>query len=177
MKLIKTRFKDAFLIIPTHFEDSRGYFYESFNQNVFEDNTNIQIEFVQDNHSLSNKNVLRGLHYQKPPFEQAKLVRVVSGCIYDVIVDLRKNSQTFGMWESYELTSENRQQLWIPKGFAHGFLSMSDSTQVIYKTDNYYNKDSAISIRYNDPHLNIKWPIDNPVQSENDLKGISFSNL
>ena len=169
MKLIKTRFKDAFLMIPTHFEDSRGYFYESFNQNVFENNTDIHIEFVQDNHSLSNKNVLRGLHYQNSPMQQGKLVRVVTGSVYDVALDIRKNSPSYGKWVSEILSGCNKKQLWIPAGFAHGFLSLEDNTQVIYKTTNYYSKEHEEVIRYDDSAFNISWPFkDLPIQSIKD---------
>ena len=177
MKLKNTDFDDAFILEPNIYNDSRGYFYESFNQEVFCNKVRQRINFVQDNHSLSNKNVLRGLHYQKPPFEQAKLVRVISGKIYDVIVDIRKNSPNYRRWQSFILSSDNRLQLWIPRGFAHGFLSLEENTQVIYKTDNFYSNKSSLSIKYNDSDLQIEWPIDNPLLSANDKDGIKFSEL
>ncbi len=177
MKLGNTKFDDAFILEPNIHNDSRGYFYESYNQEIFSDKVKRSINFVQDNHSLSNKNVLRGLHYQKPPFEQAKLVRVISGAIYDVIVDIRRDSHNFGDWQSFILSSENNLQLWIPRGFAHGFLSLEENTQVIYKTDNYYNKEASISIMHNDIDLQIEWPVNNPILSPNDKNGIKFSEL
>lgn len=177
MKLKNTDFDDAFILEPSIHNDSRGYFYESFNQEVFCNKVRQRINFVQDNHSLSNKNVLRGLHYQKPPFEQAKLVRVISGKIYDVIVDIRKNSPNYRRWQSFILSSDNRLQLWIPRGFAHGFLSLEENTQVVYKTDNFYSNKSSLSIKYNDSDLQIEWPIDNPLLSPNDKDGIKFSEL
>ncbi|MEC8085477.1 MAG: dTDP-4-dehydrorhamnose 3,5-epimerase [Pseudomonadota bacterium] len=177
MKLENTKFDDAFILEPNIHKDSRGYFYESYNQEIFSDKVKKPINFVQDNHSLSNKNVLRGLHYQKPPFEQAKLVRVISGAIYDVIVDIRRESHNFGIWQSFILSSENNLQLWIPRGFAHGFLSLEENTQVIYKTDNFYNKEASISIMHNDIDLQIEWPVNNPILSPNDKNGIKFSEL
>ncbi len=177
MKLGNTKFDDAFILEPNIHNDSRGYFYESYNHEIFSDKVKRSINFVQDNHSLSNKNVLRGLHYQKPPFEQAKLVRVISGAIYDVIVDIRRDSHNFGDWQSFILSSENNLQLWIPRGFAHGFLSLEENTQVIYKTDNYYNKEASISIMHNDIDLQIEWPVNNPILSPNDKNGIKFSEL
>ena len=175
MKVIKTKFDDILLFRPTIYRDSRGYFTESFNQHVFNNLTNLSIDFVQDNHSLSKKYVLRGLHYQKSPYEQAKLVRVISGSIFDVVVDIRKNSKNFGKWLGFNLSSENSLQLWIPRGYAHGFVSLEDNTQVFYKTDNFYSKEDSICIDYNDS--SIDWPIENPILSDNDYNAIKFSEL
>lgn len=177
MKVIKTKFDDILLFRPTIYRDSRGYFTESFNQHVFNNLTNLSIDFVQDNHSLSKKYVLRGLHYQKSPYEQAKLVRVISGSIFDVVVDIRKNSKNFGKWLGFNLSSENSLQLWIPRGYAHGFVSLEDNTQVFYKTDNFYSKEDSICIDYNDSSLSIDWPIENPILSDNDYNAIKFSEL
>ena len=177
MKVIKTKFDDILLFQPTIYQDSRGYFTESFNQRIFNNLTNLSINFVQDNHSLSKKNVLRGLHYQKSPCEQAKLLRVISGSIFDVVVDIRKNSKNFGKWLGFNLSSENSLQLWIPRGYAHGFLSLENNTQVFYKTDNFYSKEDSICIDYNDASLCIDWPIENPILSDNDNNAIKFSEL
>ena len=177
MKVIKTKFDDILLFQPTIYQDSRGYFTESFNQRIFNNLTNLSIDFVQDNHSLSKKYVLRGLHYQKSPCEQAKLLRVISGSIFDVVVDIRKNSKNFGKWLGFNLSSENSLQLWIPRGYAHGFLSLEDNTQVFYKTDNFYSKEDSICIDYNDASLCIDWPIENPILSDNDNNAIKFSEL
>ncbi len=177
MKVIKTRFDDILLLQPVIHRDSRGYFTESFNQHVFNNLTNLSIDFVQDNHSLSKKHVLRGLHYQKSPYEQAKLVRVISGSIFDVVVDIRKNSKNFGKWLGFNLSSENSLQLWIPRGYAHGFVSLEDNTQVFYKTDNFYSKEDSICIDYNDASLCIDWPIENPILSDNDYDAIKFLEL
>ena len=177
MKVIKTKFDDILLFQPTIYRDSRGYFTESFNQRVFNNLTNLSIDFVQDNHSLSKKYVLRGLHYQKSPYEQAKLVRVISGSIFDVVVDIRENSKNFGKWLGFNLSSENSLQLWIPRGYAHGFVSLEDNTQVFYKTDNFYSKEDSICIDYKDASLCIDWPIANPILSDNDYDAIKFSEL
>jgi dTDP-4-dehydrorhamnose 3,5-epimerase len=141
---------------PKVFEDHRGYFYESYNQKAFED-AGINSRFVQDNQSRSIKGVLRGLHYQNPPYAQAKLIRVLSGRIYDVAVDIRKGSPAFGRWEGVELSAENRRQLFIPKGFAHGFIVLSDTAEIFYKCDELYNVKSEGGICYNDPAIGIDW--------------------
>tara|TARA_B100001248_G_scaffold257652_1_gene240556 strand:- start:524 stop:1057 length:534 start_codon:yes stop_codon:yes gene_type:complete len=177
MILKTTKFDGVYIFVPEVHKDTRGYFYESYNSRFLKDKINSEAFFVQDNHSMSSKNVLRGLHYQKPPFEQAKLIRVITGKIYDVIVDIRKDSPNFGKWQGFTLSSENNYQLWIPRGFAHGFLSLEENTQVIYKTDNFYNKEASISIMYNDIDLQIEWPVDDPVLSPNDKNGIKFSEL
>ncbi len=177
MILKTTKFDDVYIFVPEVHKDTRGYFYESYNSRIFKDKINSETYFVQDNHSMSSKNVLRGLHYQKPPFEQAKLIRVITGKIYDVIVDVRKDSPNFAKWQGFTLSSDNNYQLWIPRGFAHGFLSLEENTQVIYKTDNFYNKEASISIMYNDIDLQIEWPVDDPILSPNDKNGIKFSEL
>ncbi|MCT4628565.1 dTDP-4-dehydrorhamnose 3,5-epimerase [Winogradskyella sp.] len=157
MNIIETKLKGCFIIEPKVFGDSRGYFFESFNQNTFNDSLKLKVNFVQDNESFSSKGVIRGLHYQKGEFAQAKLVRVVKGCVLDVVVDIRENSKTFGEHFSIELSEDNKKQLFIPKGFAHGFLVLSDTAIFSYKCDNYYNKASEGGIIYNDKTLNIDW--------------------
>ncbi len=148
------------LITPNIFEDSRGFFYESWNKEEFFKLTNMKVDFVQDNHSKSSNGVLRGLHYQLRPYPQAKLVRCIKGDIFDVIVDLRIKSKTFGKWSSAVLSQQNHNELWVPEGFAHGFLTTSDSAEVIYKTTNYWAKDFERSILWNDREISIKWPIE-----------------
>lgn len=167
----KLAIPDVVLIEPKIYYDERGYFYESFNQNDFDDAVGQKITFVQDNHSKSSKAVLRGLHFQKIPYAQGKLVRVIDGEIWDVAVDIRKNSSTFGSWVAEVLSSENKKQLWIPEGFAHGFLVLSNSAEVIYKTTSFYEPSFESHISYDDPDLDIKWPkIDhNFVINEKDL--------
>ena len=157
------------LITPKAFSDERGFFMESYKESEFKAN-GINFGFWQDNHSKSSKNVLRGLHYQIEPHEQGKLVRVVTGRIFDVAVDTRKGSPTFGRWVSAELSEENKNMLWIPPGFAHGFLSLEDNTNVLYKTTKEYDKESERGIRWNDPQINIKWPVQDPLLSEKDAK-------
>ncbi|HGA6708249.1 TPA: dTDP-4-dehydrorhamnose 3,5-epimerase, partial [Salmonella enterica subsp. enterica serovar Aberdeen] len=141
------------------FSDERGFFMESFNQKVFEEAVGRKIEFVQDNHSKSTKGVLRGLHYQVEPYAQGKLVRCIAGEVFDVAVDIRKDSETFGKWVGVNISSENKRQLWIPEGFAHGFLVLSDSADFLYKTSNYYSPIHERGIVWNDPTININWPI------------------
>ena len=171
--------EDLFLIEPEIFRDSRGFFYESWNQKKFNNLVGKETKFVQDNKSFSSKGVLRGLHYQKNPFAQGKLVSCDFGEIYDVAVDIRKGSPTFGTWTSAYLTSNNKNQLWIPCGFAHGFLAIADSVQVSYKTTEYWNKDSEITILWNDPYLSIDWPISkvNVNTSDKDLNGLFLSAI
>lgn len=144
------------VITPKIFEDSRGYFFESFNEKEFKENV-ANVDFVQDNESFSAENVVRGLHFQKPPFDQAKLVRVVQGAVVDVAVDLRKNSSFYGKWWAVYLSGTNHKQFFIPRGFAHGFVSLKPDTIFQYKCDNIYNKESEGSIRYNDPDIGITW--------------------
>jgi len=163
MKFIQTSIPDVVLIEPTIYEDERGWFMESFNETRFRAELQklglpIPRPFVQDNHSCSKKGVLRGLHYQRAPHAQGKLVRVVSGAAYDVAVDIRPASPTFGKWVGVELSSANKHMLWIPEGFAHGFLALKDGTEFMYKTTGYYSRESEAAIRWNDPGLNILWP-------------------
>ena len=150
---------DVLLLEPKIFGDDRGFFYESFNQATFEDATKLPVVFKQDNHSKSNKGVLRGLHYQLPPNEQGKLVRVIQGEVFDVAVDIRKNSPTFGQWVAEILSAENKKQLWIPAGFAHGFQTISETSEFLYKTTDYYSPKSEQCIAWNDPEIGIDWPI------------------
>ena len=176
MNLIKTQIEGLFLIEPLVFKDERGYFFESFQKEKFHA-LGIDADFVQDNESMSGKGVLRGLHFQKPPFAQGKLVRVVRGSVLDVAVDLRKASKTYGNWESSVLSAANMLMMWIPEGFAHGFLVLEENTIFQYKCTNYYNKDSESSIIWNDPDLKIDWGTDNPLVSEKDLQEGLFRDL
>lgn len=163
MNVTETKIKDIFILEPRMFIDERGWFMESFNQHNFAQifiQRGLEIpQFVQDNHSVSHKGVLRGLHYQSEPYAQGKLVRVVQGRAWDVAVDIRKNSETFGQWVGIELSAENKKQFWIPAGFAHGFVSLEDNTQFLYKTTNYYAQEYERTLLWNDQTLNIQWPI------------------
>jgi len=159
MVLKETKLKDCFIIEPILFKDSRGYFFESFNQEKFEVLTGQNGHFVQDNQSSSTYGVIRGLHFQKGKYAQAKLVRVLEGAVLDVAVDLREESDTYGQWISVELTAENNKQLYIPRGFAHGFSVLTERAVFAYKCDNGYHKESEGGLRYNDPDLNINWGI------------------
>lgn len=174
MNTISTILPDVLVIEPAVFGDQRGFFLESFNQKAFEEKANIGYQFVQDNHSRSVKNVLRGLHYQiQQP--QGKLVRVIVGEIYDIIVDIRKSSPTFGQWIGALLSAENKKQLWVPPGFAHGFLVISDVAEVLYKTTDYYAPQHERSILWNDPDLAIDWPLsEEPILSKKDQAGQPF---
>jgi dTDP-4-dehydrorhamnose 3,5-epimerase len=158
MKVSDTKIPDVKIIEPTVFEDERGFFFESFNHKKFEEAISRQVTFVQDNHSKSSKSVLRGLHYQLPPHVQGKLVRVVQGEVFDVAVDIRKSSATFGQWVAEILSAENKKQLWIPEGFAHGFLTLSEKAEFLYKTTDYYHSELEECIRWDDPSLEIEWP-------------------
>lgn len=171
MKVIQTDIPDVLIIEPHIFGDDRGFFYESYNEKAFLDKIGIWDHFVQDNHSRSAKNVLRGLHYQiKQP--QGKLVRVVVGSVFDVAVDLRKSSKTFGQWVGVHLSTENKQQLWVPPGFAHGFVVLSEYAEFLYKTTDYYAPQHERCIQWNDPDLAIAWPIQSePVLSTKDQAG------
>ena len=174
MKINKTFIEDLLIIEPQLFKDDRGFFYESYNKN----NLDINIVFVQDNESKSYKGVIRGLHFQAPPFEQTKLVRCISGNILDVAVDLRTSSKTYGKFFSIELSSENNKQLFVPKGFAHGFQVLSETAIVNYKVDNFYNPKSDSGIIWNDKDLSIDWNLDvKPILSDKDLKLISVKDL
>jgi dTDP-4-dehydrorhamnose 3,5-epimerase len=159
MKIEATPLKDCYIIHDTVFEDSRGYFFESFNQKTFNNLTGLNVNFVQDNQSKSTKGVLRGLHYQTGEFAQAKLVRVLQGKVLDVAVDLRQSSPTFCKYFAIELTAENRKQFFVPRGFAHGFVVLSNEAVFFYKCDNYYNKPSEGGLIYNDATLNINWQL------------------
>ena len=158
MKVTNTKIPAVKIIEPTVFEDERGFFFESFNQKQFQTVIGHKINFVQDNQSYSKKGILRGLHYQLPPYAQGKLVRVINGEIFDVAIDIRKSSTTFGNWVSKTLSSKNKKQIWIPEGFAHGFITISEEAEVLYKTTNYYSKKHERSIIWNDNELNISWP-------------------
>ena len=157
MKVTETHLKGCFVIEPTVFKDKRGSFFEVFNQKVFEKKIGLKVNFVQDNQSISQKGVLRGLHMQKGQFAQAKLVRVIQGRVLDVAVDVRKDSPTFGQHFSVELSGDNNKQLFVPRGFLHGFATLEDNTIVSYKCDNYYHKESEYGVIYNDPNFNIDW--------------------
>lgn len=168
MPILRTKLEDVFVIEPKVFGDDRGFFFESFNQKLFEEGIDRSVDFVQDNHSRSAKNVLRGLHYQLSN-PQGKLVRVVSGSVFDVAVDVRKSSPTFGQWVGEILSGENKKQLWVPEGFAHGFVVLSDYADFLYKTTNYYDPASERSIRWDDPDLGINWPSEGvPILSAKD---------
>ncbi|MBV7458368.1 MULTISPECIES: dTDP-4-dehydrorhamnose 3,5-epimerase [unclassified Acidovorax] len=158
MHSIRQSIPDVVLLEPKVFGDSRGLFYESFNQQAFREATGVQCDFVQDNHSRSSQGVLRGLHYQLPPRAQGKLVRVVRGAVFDVAVDIRKGSPTFGQWVGALLTEDNHRQLWVPPGLAHGFLVLSESADFLYKTTDYYSPEHERCIRWDDPQLAIAWP-------------------
>ena len=168
MDKISTDLKDVFILSPKVYEDDRGYFFESFNKKF------LDIDFVQDNESKSDKDVLRGLHYQLAPFSQAKLLRVIKGSILDVVVDLRRSSPSFKKHICVKLSEFNKKQIFIPKGFAHGFLTLEDNTICSYKVDEYYNKDYETGIRYDDDALGIAWGVKNPVLSLKDISLPSF---
>ncbi len=176
MNAIKTKIPDVIIVEPKVFGDERGFFLESFNQKRFDDAVGAKATFVQDNHSRSTKGVLRGLHYQiKQP--QAKLVRVTAGRVFDVAVDIRQSSPFFGQWVGVELSAENHRQLWVPEGFAHGFVVLSDSADFLYKTTNYYAPENERCIIWNDSALAIDWPMDvEPRLSAKDLLGASLEN-
>ena len=176
MNVIETTIPDVKIIEPKVFGDSRGFFYESFNARQFHEATDLDIEFVQDNHSKSGLGVLRGLHYQiEQP--QGKLVRVVSGKVFDVAVDIRKKSPTFGQWVGEILSAENFRQMWVPPGFAHGFLVLADETEFLYKTTDYYAPEHERTIRWDDADLAIGWPVDGLELrlSDKDQHGLSFA--
>ena len=169
--------KDLLLIQPRIFEDDRGFFYESFNETKYKEILGAEIQFVQDNISVSKKNVLRGLHFQKPPFAQGKLVTVLRGSVMDVAVDLRKESATYGQYQLVELTENNKLQFWIPPGFAHGFCSLEDDTIFSYKCSNNYSPQHEETIMWNDPDLYIDWKIINPIVSDKDKIGKYFNTF
>jgi len=160
MKVTTTAIEGVLIIEPKVFGDERGFFFESFNQRAFNEAVGHTVDFVQDNHSRSAKGVLRGLHFQRPPHAQGKLVRVTQGSVFDVAVDIRADSPTFGRWVGTELSGANHRQMWIPAGLAHGFLVTSDSADFLYKTTDYYRPESEGSVRWDDPDLAIAWPLD-----------------
>lgn len=176
MEVIRTEIPDVLLIKPAVYRDERGYFFESFHTKRYRE-AGIPYDFVQDNESKSQKNVLRGLHLQKPPYTQGKLIRVIKGSVFDVVVDVRKNSPHYGRWVSTILTEDNKFMFWVPPGFAHGFLTLSDETIFYYKCTEFYNKESEMSIRWNDPVLAIDWGIEAPVLSGKDREAPLFADF
>ena len=173
MKATPTALPGVLILEPKVFGDERGFFMESFNQKAFDEAVGRHVEFVQDNHSRSAKGVLRGLHYQLPPHAQGKLVRVTSGRVFDVAVDVRRGSPSFGKWVGVELSAENHRQLWLPEGIAHGFIVLSDSADFLYKTTNYYTPAAERCIRWDDPALGIAWPAAAaPTLSAKDMQGL-----
>ena len=175
MEFVSFDIEGPVLIKPRVFEDERGYFYETYNTRTFKD-AGLESEFVQDNQSLSKKSTLRGLHFQNPPFAQGKLIRVVTGSVFDVIVDIRPSSVSYGKSLKIEISAANKYMLWIPPGFAHGFLTLEDNTLFLYKCTALYNKQSESGIIWNDIDLNIDWQIKNPLVSEKDLQLAEFKN-
>jgi len=177
MNTIPLTIPDVILLEPQVFADERGFFYESFNQKSFEEATNLSPTFVQGNHSKSIKGVLRGLHYQMSPKAQGKLVRVVQGEVFDVAVDIRKSSSTFGQWVGETLTAENKKQLWIPEGFAHGFITLSATAEFLYATTQYYAPECERCIAWDDPTIGIDWPTNiEPLLSAKDQQGFLIQN-
>ncbi|WP_410209796.1 dTDP-4-dehydrorhamnose 3,5-epimerase [Aquirhabdus sp.] len=177
MQALHLAIPEVVLFTPKFFGDDRGFFYESFIQTAFEEATGLKRSFIQDNHSKSQRGVLRGLHYQLDPMAQGKLVRVIQGEVFDVAVDIRKNSPTFGKWVGEVLSAENRKQLWVPEGFAHGFVTLSETAEFVYKTTNLYSPAHERAIIWNDPDLAIDWPIDmQPLLSGKDEQALLFKN-
>jgi dTDP-4-dehydrorhamnose 3,5-epimerase len=177
MNYKKLAIPEVVLFEPRVFGDDRGFFFESFNQKIFKDATGLDREFVQDNHSKSSYGVLRGLHYQLAPMAQGKLVRVTQGEVFDVAVDIRKGSPTFGQWVGAILSAENKNQLWVPEGFAHGFITLSESAEFLYKTTNFYSPEHERSIAWNDPAIGIEWPrSDQILLSAKDQVGVLLAN-
>ena len=176
MTIIHTEIPDLVIVQPKIFEDERGYFFESYNKQVLADN-GIIADFVQDNQSLSQKGVLRGLHFQNPPHAQGKLVSVIKGAVLDLAVDIRKNSPTYGKHVAIELTEKNKTMFWIPPGFAHGFLTLENNTIFSYKCTNFYNKNAEDCILWNDKNLNINWGVENAVLSDKDKLGKKFAEF
>ena len=178
MKITPLDIPDVILLEPNLYEDERGFFYESFNQRDFIEATGASLNFVQDNHSKSKKGVLRGLHFQLPPFAQGKLVRVIQGEVYDVAVDIRNNSPTFGKWVGQSLNAVDKQSMWIPPGFAHGFLTLSGTAELLYKTTEYYSSEYEKCIIWNDPQINISWPYKTDLcMSFRDKKGLKLEDI
>lgn len=178
MNIIKTDIPEVLIFEPRVFGDARGFFFESFSSKVFDEAVGRKVAFVQDNHSQSQKGVLRGLHYQLDPHSQGKLVRCIEGEVFDVAVDIRRSSPTFGKWVGAVLSAENKRQLWIPEGFAHGFLVISDMAEFVYKTTNYYHPESDRGLIWNDSDLQIAWPLEEePLLSAKDEKQPAFNTL
>jgi dTDP-4-dehydrorhamnose 3,5-epimerase len=180
VKIVKTKLDGVLVIEPDVYGDDRGFFLESWNQEKFNEAVGFKVNFVQDNHSKSQKGILRGLHFQSKNV-QSKLVRVVNGAVFDVVVDLRKNSSTYGDWFGIEISALNKKQLWIPKGIAHGFLSLESDTEFLYKCDAYYSPEFEYSLSWNDKEINIDWPdlstSELPVLSNKDMEGLSFKEI
>lgn len=176
MEITETKLKGCYIIQPKVFEDARGHFFESYNANLFKA-AGLNMNFVQDNQSLSNAGVLRGLHFQNPPYAQGKLVRVITGAVYDVAVDIRKQSPTYGQFVGIELSAENKTMFYIPEGFAHGFLTLKDQTIFSYKCTNVYNKLSEGCILWNDSEIGIEWNVNTPLLSAKDLEGTAFKEF
>lgn len=179
MQAVKTAVDGVLVLEPKVFGDARGFFYESFNRQAFETATGLSVDFVQDNHSKSAQGVLRGLHFQLAPHAQGKLVRVIQGEVFDVAVDIRKDSPTYGKWHGEILSAENRKQMWIPAGLAHGFLVVSETAEFLYKTTDYYAPELERCLRWDDARLNIAWPLhgQQPQLSAKDAQGLAFDQL
>lgn len=178
MKVTRTAIDGVLILEPEVHGDARGFFMESFNQKAFDEAVGHHVEFVQDNHSRSAKGVLRGLHYQLPPQAQGKLVRVASGSVFDVAVDVRRGSPTFGRWVGTEISADNHRQLWLPPGFAHGFLVTSESADFLYKTTDYYAPQAERAIRWDDPDIGIEWPlVGQPIVSIKDASASAIANM
>ena len=177
MTVTPTPLNDLLIFTPVLHEDARGFLFESYQHDQFKAATGRDLQFFQDNHSLSRRNVLRGLHYQYPS-AQGKFVRVISGAIFNATVDLRRSSSTFGHWFGIELSAENRKQLWVPEGFAHGFLTLSEASEVLYKVTSPYDPNGQRTLRYDDPDIGIIWPLTAPpILSDKDAQGLSFAAL
>lgn len=177
MIINKTNIPDLLLIKPQVFKDNRGFFLESYSEKIFKEN-GINIIFVQDNHAMSfKKGVLRGLHFQLPPYTQTKLVRVIHGAVYDVVVDLRKKSPTFGKWQGFELKASNFEMLLVPQGFAHGYCTLEENTEFLYKCDNFYMPKFEGTVRWDDPTIKINWPIHTPILSKKDAEAPLLKNI
>lgn len=179
MHAAKTAIEGLLVLEPKVFGDARGFFFESYNRQAFAAATGLDVDFVQDNHSKSARDVLRGLHFQLAPRAQGKLVRVTQGEVFDVAVDIRKDSPTYGLWHGEILSAENRKQMWIPPGLAHGFLVLSESAEFLYKTTDYYAPEMERCLRWDDPRVNIAWPLDGrvPQLSAKDVQGLGFDQL
>ena len=178
MKAIRTAIADVLVLEPRVFGDQRGFFLESFNERTFRELTGLEVSFVQDNHSKSARNVLRGLHYQVAPRAQGKLVRVIEGSVFDVAVNIRKGSPTYGHWVGDVLSAENKRQLWIPAGLAHGFLTLSDTAEFLYKATDYWSPEHERCIAWNDPDHGVEWPTQGPpIVSSKDTTGAAFASL